>query len=78
MHATLAVATAVLLEGTLSFLGLGSGDTWGRLLSGSVGTLELYPWMTVFPGLVLFLTVLSVNFVGEGARLAIDSGRRMS
>ena len=70
VHATLAVAYGIVLEGALSFLGFGSGHTWGSLLSGSVSELQLYPWLTVFPGLALFLTVLSVNFVGEGARLA--------
>ena len=70
VHATLAVAYGIVLEGALSFLGFGSGNTWGSLLSNSVSELQLYPWLTVFPGLALFLTVLSVNFVGEGARLA--------
>jgi peptide/nickel transport system permease protein len=69
VHATLAVASGVVLEGALSFLGFGSGHTWGGLLSGSVSELQLYPWLTLFPGLALFLTVLSVNFIGEGARL---------
>ncbi len=75
VNATLLVASAVLLESTLSFLGFGVNPptaTWGAMLSGSVSTMELYPWLVVFPGLAIFSTVLAVSFVGDGLRDALD------
>ncbi len=75
VNATLMVAAAILLETTLSFLGFGiqpPTPSWGNLLSESIGTLEDYWWLTVFPGLAIFFTVLAVNFVGDGLRDAID------
>jgi peptide/nickel transport system permease protein len=75
VNATLVVAEAILVETTLSFLGFGvqpPTPTWGNLLSDSIGTVEDYWWLTVFPGLAIFLTVLAVNFVGDGLRAAID------
>jgi len=76
--ATLVVAEAILVETTLSFLGFGiqpPTPSWGNLLSDSIGTVEDYWWLTVFPGLVIFLTVLAVNFVGDGLREALDPRR---
>lgn len=75
VNATLTVATAILLESTLSFLGFGVNPptpTWGNMLSSSISTMELYPWLTFFPGAAIFLTVLAVNFVGDGLRDAFD------
>jgi peptide/nickel transport system permease protein len=75
VNATLAVASAILVESTLSFLGFGPpppSASWGRMLAGSVSTMQLYPWMTIFPGLAIFLTVLAVGFVGAGLRDALD------
>jgi peptide/nickel transport system permease protein len=75
VNATLTVATAILLESTLSFLGFGVNPptpTWGNMLSNSISTMELYPWLTFFPGAAIFLTVLAVNFVGDGLRDAFD------
>ncbi|MFI5047501.1 MAG: ABC transporter permease [Acidimicrobiia bacterium] len=75
VNATLVVAEAILVETTLSFLGFGvqpPTPTWGNLLSDSIGTVEDYWWLTVFPGLAIFLTVLAVNFVGDGLRDALD------
>jgi peptide/nickel transport system permease protein len=75
VSATLVVAEAILVETTLSFLGFGvqpPTPTWGNLLSDSIGTVEDYWWLTVFPGLAIFFTVLAVNFVGDGLRAALD------
>jgi peptide/nickel transport system permease protein len=78
VNATLIVAQAILIETTLSFLGFGiqpPTPSWGNLLSNAVANTELYWWLTVFPGLVIFLTVLAVNFVGEGLRDVFDPRR---
>jgi peptide/nickel transport system permease protein len=78
VNATLVVAEAILVESTLSFLGFGiqpPTPSWGNLLSNSIGTLEDQWWLTVFPGLAIFLTVLAVNFLGDGLRDALDPRR---
>ena len=78
VNATLVVAEAILVESTLSFLGFGiqpPTPSWGNLLSNSIGTLEDQWWLTVFPGLAIFLTVLAVNFLGDGLRDAFDPRR---
>jgi peptide/nickel transport system permease protein len=80
VNATLVVAEAILVESTLSFLGFGiqpPTPSWGNLLSNSIGTVEDWWWLTVFPGLAIFLTVLAVNFVGDGLRDAFDPRRRL-
>ena len=80
VNATLVVAEAILVESTLSFLGFGiqpPTPSWGNLLSDSIGTVEDWWWLTVFPGLAIFLTVLAVNFVGDGVRDAFDPRRRV-
>lgn len=79
VNATLVVAEAILVETTLSFLGFGiqpPTPSWGNLLSDSIGTVEDYWWLTVFPGLAIFVTVLAVNFVGDGLRTAFDPRRQ--
>lgn len=76
--ATLAVGSAIIAESTLSFLGLGfppDVPTWGRMLYDSQNYLNLAPWMAIFPGLMIFLAVLSINFVGDGLRDALDPNR---
>ena len=73
--ATLAVGAAILTESTLNFLGLGfppDVPTWGRMLYDAQNYLETAPHAALFPGLAVFLTVLSVNFIGDGLRDAID------
>ncbi|MEO0867080.1 MAG: ABC transporter permease [Cyanobacteria bacterium J06642_11] len=73
--ATLAVGNAILAEATLSFLGLGfSPDvpTWGRLLFTAQDYLDSAPHMAIFPGAAIFLTVLSINFIGDGLRDRLD------
>jgi peptide/nickel transport system permease protein len=75
VSATLAVGSAIIAESTLSFLGLGfppDVPTWGRLLYDAQNYLELAPHMAIFPGLMICLTVLSVNYVGDGLRDALD------
>ncbi len=77
--ATLSVGTAIITESTLSFLGLGfppDVPTWGRLLFDARHYLEQAPHMAFFPGLMIFLTVLSINFVGDGLRDALDPQMR--
>ena len=77
--ATLAVGTAIITESTLSFLGLGFPPdipTWGRMLYDARNYLESAPHMALFPGLAIFLTVLSINFIGDGLRDAIDPKTR--
>jgi peptide/nickel transport system permease protein len=80
VNTTLVFAEAILVETTLSFLGFGiqpPTPSWGNLLSDSIGNVEDWWWLTVFPGLAIFLTVLAVNFVGDGVRDAFDPRRRV-
>lgn len=75
VNLTLTVAAAILLESGLSFLGLGiqpPTPTWGNMLAGSKGYVQTAPWLVWFPGLSILLTVLAVNFVGDGLRDALD------
>jgi peptide/nickel transport system permease protein len=73
--ATLAVGNAILTESTLSFLGIGFPPdlpTWGRMLYDAKDYLNSAPHMAIFPGLAIFLTVLCVNYIGDGLRDALD------
>lgn len=73
--ATLGIATAIITESALSFLGLGfppDFPTWGRLLFDAVDQMVLYPWRVIFPGVLISLTVLCVNYIGDGLRDAMD------
>lgn len=75
VSATLGVATAIITESALSFLGLGfppDFPTWGRLLFDAVDYLQQYPERVIWPGLAISLTVLSVNYIGDGLRDALD------
>ena len=77
--ATLAVGTAIITESTLSFLGLGfppDVPTWGQMLFYAKDYLQQSPHMAIFPGLAIFLTVLSINYVGDGLRDALDPKTR--
>jgi peptide/nickel transport system permease protein len=72
---TIDVAAAIIAESTLSFLGLGFPPdipTWGRILFDSKDYLDIAPHWALFPGLAIFLTVLTINFVGDGLRDALD------
>lgn len=78
--ATLAVGNAIITESTLSFLGLGfppDVPTWGRMLYDARDYLQTAPHMALFPGLVIFLTVLSINYIGDGLRDALDPKTRL-
>ncbi len=73
--ATLGVAGAILSEAYISFLGLGVKPptaSWGNMLDGAYQYLEEAPWLWIFPGLLVILTVMSINFVGDGLRDALD------
>ena len=73
--ATLAVGNAIITESTLSFLGLGfppDVPTWGRMLFEAKDFLTSAPHMALFPGMAIFLTVLSINYIGDGLRDALD------
>lgn len=75
VYTTLTIPSVILLESFLSFLGLGiqpPASSWGSLISGGVETMEEYPWLLIFPGLVLTITLFSLNFLGDGLRDAID------
>ncbi|MDH2405285.1 ABC transporter permease [Bradyrhizobium sp. SSUT18] len=75
VSATLGVASAIMTESALSFLGLGfppDFPTWGRLLYDGANFMTISPSRVVWPGLAISLTVLSVNFIGDGLRDALD------
>ena len=79
--ATLAVGNAIILESSLSFLGLGVQPpvpTWGNLLMDAQATMATKPWLTVFPGIAILLVVLAVNFIGDGLQDALDPTARGS
>ncbi|MBY0296665.1 MAG: ABC transporter permease [Methylobacterium sp.] len=76
--ATIEVSAAIIAESTLSFLGLGFPPdipTWGRLLFDAKDHLDVAPHWALFPGAAIFLTVLSINFIGDGLRDALDPRR---
>jgi peptide/nickel transport system permease protein len=76
--ATIEVANAIIAESTLSFLGLGfppDVPTWGRMLFDAQDYLDIAPHWALFPGAAIFLAVLSINFIGDGLRDALDSRR---
>jgi peptide/nickel transport system permease protein len=76
--ATIDIAAAIIAESTLSFLGLGFPPdipTWGRLLFDAKDHLDVAPHWAMFPGAAIFLTVLSINFIGDGLRDALDPRR---
>ena len=79
VQATLAIATAIIAEASLSFLGLGQQPpepSWGSMLNAAQRFLTQAPWLAIFPGAAIFLTVLAFNLVGDGLRDALDPRRR--
>jgi peptide/nickel transport system permease protein len=79
VSATLGVASAITLEAYISFLGLGVQPptaTWGNMLENAYSYIENAYWLWLFPGLLIVLTVLSINFVGDGLRDALDPRSR--
>jgi peptide/nickel transport system permease protein len=76
---TLSIASAILAEAYISFLGMGVKPptaTWGNMLEGAYNYIETAPWLWVFSGSLIVLTVLSINFVGDGLRDAFDPRSR--
>jgi peptide/nickel transport system permease protein len=79
VQATISVATAIIAEASLSFLGLGQqppAPSWGSMLNTAQRFLTNAPWMAIWPGLAIFLIVLSFNMVGDGLRDALDPKER--
>jgi peptide/nickel transport system permease protein len=79
VQGTLAIATAIIAEASLSFLGLGQqppDPSWGSMLNSAQRFLSQAPWLAIFPGLAIFLCVLSFNLVGDGLRDALDPRQR--
>jgi peptide/nickel transport system permease protein len=75
VSATLGVANAILLEAYISFFGLGvqaPTASWGNMLNGANQYLQTAQWLWFYPGLLLVFTVMSINFVGDGLRDALD------
>jgi peptide/nickel transport system permease protein len=75
VQATLAIAAAIIAEASLSFLGLGQqppAPSWGSMLNTAQRFLTQAPWMAIFPGLAIFVTVLAFNLLGDGLRDALD------
>jgi peptide/nickel transport system permease protein len=78
--ATVDVAAAIIAESTLSFLGLGFPPdipSWGRILFDAKDYLDIAPHWAMFPGVAIFLTVLSISFIGDGLRDALDPRKVM-
>jgi peptide/nickel transport system permease protein len=79
VQATISIATAIIAEASLSFLGLGQqppAPSWGSMLNTAQRFLNTAVWMAVFPGLAIFLAVLSFNLLGDGLRDALDPKER--
>ena len=75
VQATIAIASAVIAEASLSFLGLGQqppAPSWGSMLNTAKNYIDNAPWMAIWPGLAIFLLVLSFNLLGDGLRDALD------
>lgn len=79
VYATLTVPTVIILESFLSFLGLGLKLSWGQLVAEAVGVvnpIQSYWWLLVFPSIALAMTLLSLNYLGDGLRDAVDPKAR--
>jgi peptide/nickel transport system permease protein len=79
VSATLSIAAAILAEAYISFLGMGvqpPTPTWGNMLEGAYNYIDTAPWLWIFSGTLIVLTVLSINFVGDGLRDALDPHSR--
>ena len=79
VQTSLSLAFAILAEAALSFLGLGvqpPNPAWGRMLADGRGFFRDAPWMAIFPGLAILLTVMAFNFLGDGLRDALDPQQR--
>jgi peptide/nickel transport system permease protein len=79
VQATITLAAAITSEASLSFLGLGQkppSPSWGSMLNTAQRSLSTAPWIAVWPGMMIFLTVLSFNLLGDGLRDALDPRSR--
>ncbi len=79
VQSTLSIATAIIAEASLSFLGLGEQPplpSWGSMLNAAQQFLTQAPWLAIFPGLAIFLVVLGFNLMGDGLRDVLDTRRR--
>ena len=79
VQATLSIAAAIIAEAALSFLGLGQqppAPSWGSMLNAAQRFLSSAPWLAIWPGLAIFLVVLSLNLLGDGLRDALDPRER--
>ncbi|MBD5635646.1 MAG: ABC transporter permease [Candidatus Eremiobacteraeota bacterium] len=75
VQATLEVAGVIILESTLSFLGFGVQPptaSWGSMLANAESNMSIAPWVAIFPGLCILVTVLAINYLGDGLRDALD------
>jgi peptide/nickel transport system permease protein len=75
VSATLRIGQAIITESTLSYLGLGvqpPAATWGNMLKNAQSQMTLAPWTAIFPGIAILVTVLSLNYIGDGLRDALD------
>ena len=75
VQSTLAIATAIIAEAALAFLGLGQqppAASWGSMLNSARSSLTQAPWMSIYPGVAIFLTVLGFNLLGDGLHDALD------
>ncbi|MDB5071112.1 MAG: hypothetical protein JWM87_2223 [Candidatus Eremiobacteraeota bacterium] len=75
VQATLEVANVIILESTLSFLGFGIQPptaSWGNMLANAQSNITVAPWAAIFPGLCILITVLAINYLGDGLRDALD------
>ena len=79
VQSTLAIAAAVIAEASLSFLSLGQqppAPSWGSMLNTAKNFIDKASWMAIWPGLAIFLLVLSFNLLGDGLRDALDPRQR--
>ncbi|MBV8197502.1 MAG: ABC transporter permease [Candidatus Eremiobacteraeota bacterium] len=75
VQGTLEIANVIILESTLSFLGFGIQPptaSWGNMLANAESNMTIAPWVAIFPGLCIFVTVLAINYLGDGLRDALD------
>ncbi len=81
VEATLEIGYAIMEESGLSFLGFGimpPTPSWGNLLGGAVEHLATHTWLAIFPGLMIFFTIISINYIGDGLRDALDPYKMLS
>ena len=81
VESTLEMGYAIMEESGLSFLGFGimpPTPSWGNLLNNAQEHLTQHPWLAIFPGLMIFVTIISVNYIGDGLRDALDPYKVLS